>query len=116
MSLAQKYKDLTLASGRRVRIWALAWSNPAPQQTYAVQIGGEGPEKERREDGSWRRIKSLEELRQENEILEREIAQYNLDHDWVDLKSDYDSDDGWEIRRKRKERSRSKSKDKKNGK
>ena len=116
MSLAQKFKSFKLKSGREVRIWALAWSNPAPQQTYAVQIGGEGPEKERREDGSWRRIKSLEELRQENEILEREIAQYSLDHDWVDLKSDYDSDDGWEIRRKRKERSRSKSKDKKNGK
>ena len=116
MSLAQKFKDYTLQSGRRVRIWALAWSNPAPQQTYAVQIGGEGPEKERREDGSWRRIKTIEELKQENAILEKEIAEYQLDRDWVDLKSDYDSHDEWELRRKRRDRSRSRSKNKKNGK
>ena len=116
MSLAQKFKDFTLKSGRQVRIWALAWSNPAPQQTYAVQIGGEGPERERREDGSWRRIKSIEELKQENRILEKEIADWQLDRDWVDLKSDSDDEDAWEIRRKRRDRSRSRSKNKKNGK
>jgi hypothetical protein len=81
-----------------------------------VEIGGEGPQRERREDGSWRRIKSIDELKRENEILEKEIAEYNLDREWVDLESEYEEDeeDGWEIRKKRIDRSRSNSRNKKN--
>ena len=105
MSLAQKFQDFKLKSGRAVRIWALAWSNPVPQQTYAVEIGGEGPQRER-VNGDWRRVKSLQELKEENEVLEKEIAMYQLgEGGWYDD----DDEDGWRIRKKRKERSRSRS-------
>jgi len=114
MSLAQKLEIVKLESGSQVPIWVPAWALTRISQTYAVEVGGEGPQRERI-DGRWRRVKSEQELKEENEILEKEIAMYELgEGGWYsDTDKEDDDDDGWAIRRKRRERSRSKSKSKK---
>ena len=110
MSLAQKLEIVKLESGSQVPIWVPAWALTRISKTYAVEIGGEGPQRERI-NGEWRRCKSLQELREENEVLEREIAQYQLGEGgwWSDTDKEDDDNEGWEIRKKRKERSRSRS-------